>query len=157
MGEFICDIVYQDNYALIPCPRPCWNWFMAGSGIVTCCLDYYFAIILPGIGKGQWLTNTGGVGSTHILTGYNYGKSIKIKKEDKYRLLPRSENMEFGCRGVHHTYIYIHKYTYLHTYILPHKVNLGIQSLQCLKTSSLKIYISVCKKCDCQWKTIGYK
>ena len=29
--------------------------------------------------------------------------------KDKDGLLPRSEYMEFGCRGVHHTYI--HTYT----------------------------------------------
>ena len=69
---------------------------------------------------------------------------LKIKNKDG--LLPHSKYMEFGCRGVHHTYIHIHKYTYLHTYILTHKVNLGMQSLKYHKTPSLKIYISVCKK-----------
>ena len=75
---------------------------------------------------------------------------FKIKIKDKDGLLPRSEYMEFGCRGVHHTYIHIyintHKYTYLHTYILTHNVNLSIQSLKYHKTPSLKKYISVCKK-----------
>ena len=50
---------------------------------------------------------------------------ILLIDKDKDGLLPRSEYMEFGCRGVHHTYIHtyihIHKYTYLHTYILTHK------------------------------------
>ena len=34
------------------------------------------------------------------------------KDKDKDGLLHRSEYMEFGCRGVHHTYIH----TYIHTY-----------------------------------------
>ena len=67
---------------------------------------------------------------------------FKDKDKDKDGLLPRSEYMEFGCRGVHHTYIHIcintHKYTYLHTYILTHNVNLGIQSLKYHNTPSLK-------------------
>ena len=52
---------------------------------------------------------------------------MNLKDKDKDGLLPRSEYMEFGCRGVHHTYIHIyintHKYTYLHTYILTHNVS----------------------------------
>ena len=69
---------------------------------------------------------------------------LMIRDKDKDGLLPRSEYMEFGCRGLHHTYIHIHKYTYLYTYILTHKVNLGMQSLKYHKTPSLNIYISVC-------------
>ena len=38
---------------------------------------------------------------------------IKDKDKDKDGLLPRSEYMEFGCRGVHHTYIYINTHTYI--------------------------------------------
>ena len=47
--------------------------------------------------------------------------------------------MEFGCRGVHHTYIHTH----LHTYILTHKVNLGMQSLKYLKTLKIISYYYV--------------
>ena len=42
--------------------------------------------------RARWLDDTG-----------------KDKDKDRDGLLPRSEYMEFGCRGVHHTYI--HTYT----------------------------------------------
>ena len=36
----------------------------------------------------------------------NFREVTFVRDKDKDGVLPRSEYMEFGCRGVHHTYIH---------------------------------------------------
>ena len=41
-------------------------------------------------------------------SGSSVSGKLQPALKDKDGLLPRSEYMEFGCRGVHHTYTYIY-------------------------------------------------